>query len=172
MKYVKIGYITASFGVRGAFKVKPLTEYPEMIGEAEYLLLSTDGKTVTKSLKTLSVEPRGDCFLVKCEGVGSKDMSDALRNMSVLVSTDDLPEIGDDEIYWYMIEGAEIFDPAEHKIGILVDYIETGAHDVFRIKLEGGGYALISNNKTHVLSIDGRERKIVIEPEGLVREDV
>lgn len=172
MKYVKIGYVAASFGVKGSFKVKPVTENPEMIGEAEFLLLSTDGKTVAKSLKILSVEPVKDCFLVKCEGIGSKDMSDALKNMSVMVPTDDLPDTGDDEVYWYMIEGAEVFDPAEHKIGILVDYIETGAHDVFRIKLDGGGYALISNNKTHVLSIDARERKIVIEPEGLVREDV
>lgn len=172
MKFVKIGYVAGSFGVIGAFKVKPLTEYPEMISDADKLLLSTDGETVTKSLKIISVEPRGDCFLVKCEGVGSRDISDALKGMSVIVSSDDLPEIGDDEVYWYMIEGADVFDTAEIKIGTLVDYIETGAHDVFRIKLEGGGYALISNNKTHVLSIDARERKIVVEPEGLVREDV
>lgn len=172
MRLVKIGYITGSFGVDGGFKIKPLTEHPEIIGNAEFLLTSADGKTVAKSLKVKSITPRGDSFIAKSDNIATKEIADTLRNLSILVPEEELPNESNDEVYWFKIEGADVFDTDNHKLGILVDYIETGAHDVFRIKMDGGGYALISNNKTHVLSIDVRERKIVIEPEGLVREDV
>lgn len=172
MKFVKIGYIAGSFGLKGQVKARPITENPEIFYDMKFLLLSENASGPSKSLKIKSIEPHGELFLVKCDGIDFKDQAETLRNLSIIIEEDKLPKIESDEVYWYMIEGAEVTDACGNLIGVLDDYLETGSCDVLRIKLTDGGYALISNNKNHVLSIDAKERKVVIEPEGLVREDI
>lgn len=172
MKFVKIGYIAGSFGLKGQVKARPITENPEIFYDMKLLLLSENGNEPSKSLKIKSAEPHGEFFLMKCDGIDSKDHADGLRNLSIVTREDNLPTIDGDEVYWYMIEGAEVTDASGNLLGVLDDYLETGSCDVLRIKLTDGGFALISNNKNHVLSIDPKERKVVVEPEGLVREDI
>lgn len=172
MKFVSVGFSAGSFGLRGGIKIKPVTDNPQIFYEMEYLMLAERNKEVSKTFKVLSAEHHGEYFIIKCEGVDTKEKADALKNMSVMVPEDILPAEESDEVYWYKIEGAQVLDPEGSSIGILTDYLETGSGDVFKVKLAAGGNALISNNEKHVLSIDPAGHKVVIEPEGLVREDV
>lgn len=171
MKFIKIGSVTGAFGLDGVVKIRPLTETPELFYDMDYLLLGEQGKNnPSKSLKILSIEPHGDVFLVECERVDSKVKAESLKNMSVLITEDKLPVARDDEVYWFMIQGAAVVDEQGGIIGTLTDYLETGGADIFCIKLANGKEAYISNNKAHVISIDVTGKKVIVDPQGLVCE--
>ncbi len=171
MKFVRVGYVSGSFGLDGAFRVKPVTESPDIFSGMEFLLLAEDTKPV-RSLKIRDVRPHGDCLIIEADGVGSLKDAEALKGLKAVVPEDSLPDEEADEIYWYKIEGARVSDTSGRLLGTLADYMETGSCDVFRIKLSGGGYALVSNNKDHVLRIDADKGEITVDPAGLVSEDV
>ena len=50
--------------------------------------------------------------------------------------------------------------------------MESGSTDIFRIALQDGRYALISNNKDHVLEINTDDKYVVVSEQGLVYEDL
>jgi 16S rRNA processing protein RimM len=90
--------------------------------------------------------------------------------MDVVIPENMLPEL-DDEIYWSQLEGSPVLDINGDRIGELVDYMEGGSTEIFRIKCDDG-YYLVSNNKDHVLKIDVKEKKLIVAREGLISEDL
>ena len=171
MKFVRVGYISGAFGLDGEFRLKPLTENPEIFGNMEFLLLAKDYEPV-KSLKITNIKCHKGCLIVETDTI--KHIKDAqnLKGLSVIVPEDMLPKEDTDEIYWYKINGACVKDSKNCDIGTLCDYLETGSNDVFRIKLNNGNYALVSNNKNYVLNIDTDNKIITVNEEGLVFENL
>lgn len=171
MKFVSIGRVAGSYGLEGCIKVKPNTDNPWLFEEMEYLLLTKNGE-LKRSLKIEDVNVHNNVLIFKLSGISGDKQADSLKGMDVSVTEDSLPELPDDEVYLYQILGLPVYNESGNKVGVLVDLMETGASDVFRIELMQGGYALISNNKDHVLEINTDENKIIISESGLVYEDI
>lgn len=171
MKFVRVGSVAGSFGLDGVVKIKPVTENPQLLFDMEFLPLGQDG-VLKKSFRVLNVKVHGDFLLYTLDSVDSEQKAKELRGFDILLPEDKLPEPDTDEVYWYMIDGAAVNDINGNNLGVLVDYMETGSNDVFRIKLLDGSYAMLSNNKDHCLKIDPEGRIIIIDPIGLVSEEV
>lgn len=171
MKFVRVGYVAGSFGLDGAFRVMPVTDSPDIFSRLEFLLLSEKSDPV-RSLKIRDIRPHGDCFIIEADGIASLKDAESLNGLSAVVPENILPCEGADEVYWYKIKGALVSDTSGCLLGTLDDYLETGSCDVFRIKLNGGGYALVSNNEHHVLKIDADNGSVIVDQAGLIREDV
>jgi len=171
MKFIRIGFIKGTHGLSGEFKVAMSTENIKLLETLEYFMLGKDRKVIFSS-KIEYVEPMNDLFLVKLENINDVDTAKKYKGYEILIPMTLLPEEDDDEVYWFKIEGADVFDQDDVKVGILVDYIESGAADIFRIKGLDDKYYLISNNKDHVLSIDVRNKRVVVNTQGLVDEDL
>lgn len=171
MVFVRIGMVTGTFGLDGVLKVTPMTEHPQLLEESEFLMLAKDG-VPCRSLRIQEVWWHNGNLLYSLDGITASDMAKQLNGLEVVVPETYIPEANDDEVYWYMIEGADVVDEMGNKVGTLVDYIESSSTDIFRIKLNDGNYSLISNNKTHVLSIDSEKKEVVINMDGLVNEDI
>lgn len=171
MKFISVGRVAGSYGLEGCIKVKPNTDNPWLFDEMEYLLLTKNGE-LKRSLKIEGISVHNNVLIFKLSGISSDKQADSLKGMDVSVTEDSLPELSEDEVYLYQILGLPVYNESGSKVGVLVDLMETGAADVFRIELMQGGYALISNNKDHVLEINTDENKIVISESGLVYEDI
>lgn len=173
MNFVRVGYISGTFGLDGAVRVKPITENPEIFYNMEFLLLSKIYSLVpVKSLKIDDIREHKNYFVVELSSINKIKEAENLKGFSVVIPEYMLPEENEDEIYWYKINGACVNNLQNDKIGILCDYMETGSKDVFRIKLNNGGYALVSNNKDHVLNIDTKNKIVTVNEEGLVFENL
>lgn len=171
MKFVSIGRVIGSYGLEGCVKVKPNTDNLWLFDEMEYLLLTKNGE-LKRSLKIEDINVHNNVLIFKLSGISEDRQAESLKGMDVSVTEDSLPELEDDEVYLYEILGLPVYDESDKKIGVLVDLLETGATDVFRIELVQGGYALISNNKNHVLEINTDDKKIIISESGLVYENI
>lgn len=170
MKFISVGRVVGTYGLDGEFKVKPQTEHPHLFTEMEFLLLTSNNE-VKRSLKIEYMKPHGEFILIKVAGVNSEPEAKSLKGLSVAITEEMLPKAQSDELYWYEIEGATVVTENGNEIGKLIDYMETGSTDIFRISLNDGRFALISNNKSHVLEFNTDENKVIISELGLVYED-
>lgn len=171
MEFLRIGKIVDTHGMDGDIKILPITDNPEFFNVLEFFMLSEDGKVV-QSLDITSIRPQNGLLI--CNSVQLTCYDDALdvKGLDVVVPENMLPDASDGEVYWRDIEGSSIITDEGKKIGTLVDYIESGSSDVFRIEDEKGSFYLISNNPEHVLKIDASVKLITINEEGLVSEEV
>ncbi len=170
MNFFRIGKVIDSHGMNGEIKVLPITDNPEIFDEIDFLMLSKDGKVV-KSIQLESLNEQSQYFLCKLADIDSIDDAKEIKGLDVVVPENMLPETKEDEVYWKEIEGSQVFDTEGNKIGILRNYIETGGTDIFEITDDLGKEFLISNNPVHVLEINEREKKIIINIEGLVSDE-
>lgn len=171
MKFISIGKVAGTYGLDGKIKIKPLTSHPELFDKMEYLLL-TQNNELKRSLIIEDIRNHNDIFVVSLKGINSEENAAKLKSYMVSVTEDMLPKADDDEVYWHEIENFPVILPDKKEIGRLVDIMESGSCDIFRVALNDGRYALISNNKDHVLEINTNGKYVVISEDGLVYEDL
>ncbi|MGA1846064.1 ribosome maturation factor RimM [Deferribacter abyssi] len=170
MKYIKIGIIKNSHGLSGEVKVLPITEYPELFETLKILMLSKEGEII-KSLRVEEIRTHNEYYLIKLEDINDKETAKTLSGLEVMYPIHLLPKLNENEYYWFEIVGWEVYDTDGNFIGTLVDYEETGTAEAFRIKGEKTFY-MISNNKDHVLKMDKTRKRLIINRDGLVSEDL
>lgn len=169
MEFIRVGKLINTHGLDGDLVMQLTTDSPEIFDEMQYMMLAKDGD-VKASLKIEYMQDYKGNFLVGLAGVTDIDTALKYKGMDVVIPEDMLPESGGD-IYWRDLEGSRVFDSEGDFIGTLVDYMEAGGTDVFRIK-GAHGYYLISNNSDHVLEINAQEKKLVVSRSGLVSEEI
>lgn len=170
MKFIRIGRLIGGHGLEGELKVKLLTDNPELFDSIEYLMLAKDDSLV-RSYVIEQVRDHRGMLLVFVDGVETLEEAEALKGLDVVVPEEMLPEEEDGEVYWFKIENSRVVTETGEEIGKLVDYMEAGGTEVFRILLDKGGHAMISNNPRHVEKIDADARVIRIHSDGLVYEE-
>ncbi|MGE4317705.1 MAG: ribosome maturation factor RimM [Deferribacterales bacterium] len=169
MKFIKIGKLVNTHGLDGNLMMQVTTESPEILDEMQYMMLSKDGN-VKASLEIEYMNPYKGMLLIGFKGIGDVDAALKYKGMDVVIPEDMLPDL-DDGIYWHELEGCQVFDTEGNLVGTLIDYMEAGAAEVFRIKGEKETW-LISNNKNHVTEINVTEKKLIVAREGLISENV
>jgi 16S rRNA processing protein RimM len=169
MKFVRIGRILNTHGLDGELVMQLLTDSPEILDDMQYMMLAVKGD-VKASLEIEYMQDFKSNLLVAFKGVDGIDEAKKYKGMDVVVPEEMLPEL-EDEIYWSEFQGALVFDRNGEQIGTLVDYMEGGGADIFRIKC-ADGYYLVSNNIDHVLEIDVKNKKLVVDRVGLVSEEI
>lgn len=171
MKFISIGKVVGAYTLDGQVKIKPNTSYPELFYNMEYLLL-TENDEVKRSLKINNIKDHNGLFVAELAGISNADDAAKLKGMNVSITEDMLPKAQDDEVYWFEIENLPVYNEEKKELGKLIDVLEAGSSDIFRIALNDGRYALISNNKNHVLEINTAEKFVLISEQGLVYEDL
>lgn len=171
MKFVKIGAVRGTHGLDGELKISLNTDNAEIIENMDYLLLGKNHQVIFSS-KIDYFATQNNIMVVKVNNINDLDTAAKYKGFEVIVPENSLPAENPDEVYWYKIEGSKVIDDENAEIGTLVDYIESGSSDVFRIKKTDGSYCLISNNKYHVLNIDADNKLIKVSRDGLVDEDI
>ncbi len=171
MKFISIGRIAGTYGLDGELKIKPNTSNLGYFYQLEYLLL-TQNNELKRSLKIEDIRKHNNLFIIRLKGIDSEQDAVKLKHFSVSITEDMLQKTDSDEVYWFEIENFPVITPDKKEIGRLIDVLETGSTDVFRVALNNGRYALISNNKDHVLEINTDDKCVIVSEQGLVFEDL
>lgn len=169
MKFIKIGKLVNTHGLDGNLVMQVTTESPEILEDMQYMLLSRNGE-VKASLEPAYMNEYKGMLLVGFKGVEDVDSALKYKGMDVVVPEDMLPKL-EDSIYWHELEGCLVFDTEGKQVGTLIDYLEAGPTEVFRIQGDKCTY-LISNNKNHVTEINVKEKRLIVAREGLISENV
>jgi 16S rRNA processing protein RimM len=169
IKRIAIGKITAPHGVRGEFRLFPLTDFPERFKTLETAYLQ-DGRQV----KVEYARPHKQFFLVKLQGFDTPEVIATLRNMTLEVDQTDVAALPPGHFYIFDIIGMQVVTEEEEDLGTVVEVLETGSNDVYVVEKNVEGSTkkqqiLIPALKTVVLCIDVPTKKMVVRlPEGLI----
>ncbi len=164
-----IGKILAPHGVAGMVRVFPYTDYPERIKLLEEIELLRDSQR-----RVLAVEKsvlHGRYWLIKFAGIETRDDACLLVESLLVIPLGERLPLDDDSFYHDQLVGLTVYGGDDTVIGIVVDIIATGGHDLLVVEKSGEEEkrTLIPAVKRFVKRLDVAEGAMFVDlPEGLL----
>lgn len=133
---LRIGVVTTTHGIRGEVKVFPTTDDISRFKKCDEVILVT--RTGNLMLHVKSVK-----FFKNMVILGFKEFNDineveAFRKCDLMVTREHALPLKEGEYYLCDVIGAEVVAEDGSPIGEVTDVIETGANNVFAVRLEEG----------------------------------
>ncbi|MEB3320332.1 MAG: ribosome maturation factor RimM [Cyanobium sp.] len=133
-----VGRLVAPQGLRGELRVLPLSDFPERFTHAGRRWLRRAGQEArqTQLLGGRSL-PGKELFVVRLEGVDSRETAEALVGEELLVRSDDRPRLGRGEFHVLDLVGLEVRLLADRqaRIGRVIDLHHAG-NDLLEVQLD------------------------------------
>lgn len=157
---IRVARIGAAHGVRGEVKLWSFTQDPAAI--ADYGPLETEDGS--RRFEIESMRAAKDHFVARLSGVADRDAAEALRNVDLYVSRDRLPEIDEDDTFYYAdLVGLAAVAPDGTAFGRVTAIHNFGAGDIVEIvPVAGGAPLLLSFTEANVPEVDMAARRIVV----------
>lgn len=170
MKWLNVGKIVNTHGVRGEVRVISRTDFPEKrYAKGSELGLFMPKSTEPIMLTVLTHRKHKKFDLLTFENHDNIDEVERYRDGILKVSEDNLQELDEHEYYHYEIVGCTVVDLAGLVIGEVTEILTTGANDVWEVKPKEGKPHYIPYIQDVVKEVDVANQKIVIDPlEGLL----
>ncbi len=140
-KYLEIGKIVNTHGVRGALKVEPWCDSPEQLCSLETLYYKKRDEYMPLTVRTASIHKNH--VLIYFDGIDSIDEAMPLKNRVLFVDRDDLP-LADDRVFIADIIGLDVYDERDgSRLGRLKSVDESPANDLFVVETPDGHEVLV-----------------------------
>ncbi len=165
-KYISIGKISGVHGLHGNLKVHSYSDSLDAYESGcSIVLRSVAG--AEKSYTISKAQPHKKGVLLTLKEIADINAAEKLVGSDLLVSRSLLPELDDDEYYWFEIIGLQVFSEAGESLGTVKSIFPTGSNDVYVVKKKGVE-VLIPALESVIVSIDlDRNSMTVNLPEGL-----
>ena len=131
---VLIGEIKAVFGTRGWLKIHSETRPRDAI--LEYRSWQVGLKQDWQSFPLEVTRVQGPSLLVKLRGVDDREAAERLIGQRIAVLPNDLEPLPAGTFYWRDLIGLSVVNTAGVPFGTVQGLVETGAHDVLRVRGE------------------------------------
>ena len=160
-RYLQVGKIVSTHGVRGELRVQPWCDGPDYISRLSVLYFDGEGR---EGRKVLSCRPHGNITLLTLEGVDGIDAARALRGKILYMDREE-SGIGENEWFIEDLIGCQVLDAdSGREYGTLTEVSQTGANDVWHIRSAQGREYLIPAIRDVVREVFPQEERITITP--------
>lgn len=159
--FLAVGRLRRAHGLQGEMIMNILTDFPErlVIGKVVYV------GEAHMPIVIRSMRPKDKEILISFDEIHDPESAVAFRNQYLFVRADEIPPLPEGEYYHHQLLGLAAVSPQGDVLGTLVDIIETGAKDVYVIRLhENQGELLVPAVEPFVLGIDLDHGKIIVSP--------
>lgn len=151
-EYLQVGAIANTHGVKGEVKVFPTTDDPQRFKKLKTVLLDTGKEKI--ELEIESVKFFKQFVILKFKGYDTIEAIEKYRKMGLFVTRENAVKLKKDEYFIVDLIGLKVVTDTEEDLGELVDVIQTGANDVYVVKMADGKEVLIPAIKQCILSVD------------------
>jgi len=99
-EWLTVGLITSCHGINGQVKVKSLSDFDERFLKPGMRWLQKDNEPPTK-MELLSgfKQPGKETFIVKFQGINTRNHAEQLKKFKILVKTNELPKLKEQEFH-------------------------------------------------------------------------
>lgn len=149
---LQVGIISSTHGVRGEVKVFPTTDDLGRFKRLKEVILDT-GKE-SRILEIEGVKFFKQFAILKFKGIDNINDIEKYRGKSLFVTRTNAVKLKKDEYFIADLLGIKVLNEDGGELGILQDVIETGANDVYQIRLTDGRELLLPAIKQCVLEVD------------------
>jgi len=149
IEWLAVGTITSPQGLKGELRVYPDSDFPERFTQAGKRWMRDP-----KNLEIKEVQLKGgryvagkNLYVIKLEGVESREAAEEFRDYKLLVDKSDRPKLKKDEYHVSDLVGLEVFhQETKENIGVVVDLYSAG-NDLLEIKLHKQPEAEVKEEK-------------------------
>lgn len=159
-EYLVVGEVVRPQGLRGELKVKPYTDNPDRFFDLKRIRINGE----MRSLHCLRVH-EGFAY-IRLEGVYSREAADGMRGALLQIHRDEAVELPEDTEFIIDLIGCTAVDTEGVPHGVLKDILQPGGVDVYVFASEKGEMMVPALKKV-VLSVDVKEKRILLDAEGL-----
>lgn len=159
-KYLEIGQIVNTFGIKGMVKVKPFTDNIERFSNLEKIYIKN--KSGQTEYKIQEVKYHKNMVLVKFEGIENPEQADLLRNSYLIVDRETEESLEPGRYYIVDMIGLDVFTDDNEYLGKLEDIYNTGSNDIYVVKNELGKQVLLPAIEDVIKNIDMDNKKVIV----------
>ena len=157
----RVGVIANTHGVRGEVKVFPTTDAPERFKILKTVILDAKREKITLEIQAAKFFK--NLVIVKFKGIDNINDIEKYKGCDLYVTRENATPLNEGEYYIADLIDMTVVDEESNELGILHDVLQTGANDVFVVKLkENGKELLLPNIPSCVLKVDLDERKVTV----------
>ena len=166
--YLVVGHLNKAHGTKGEIFVWPLTDHPEG-SFAPGVILYVGDETgnapdpTRLSLAIQSARPFRRGYLLRLDGVDSRDAANALQGLYVLRPTDELEGAEEGEIFYHQLLGMKVVTVDGEEVGEVVEVYELRPADLLEVKGPSKSH-YIPFLSSIVRQIDTENATLVIDP--------
>ena len=158
-KYLEIGQIVNTFGIKGMVKIKPFTDDINRFDKLETIYI--ENRKGRKEYEIEEVKYHKNMVLMKLKGIDTPEEADLLRQSYLLV--DRRKEEPLEEGVYYIVDwlGLEAYTDEGQLLGKIDDIFNTGSNDIYVIKDELGKQILLPGLPEVLKQVDLESGKII-----------
>ena len=157
---LQVGVITQTHGIRGEVKVFPTTDDVNRFKKLKETILDTGKEKITLEIE--GVKFFKQFVILKFKGFDNINDIERYKSKSLFVTRANAVRLRRNEYFIADLIDIEVFDENDQPFGVLTDVMETGANDVYVIKMTDGREVLVPAIKECILSVDIEGRKMVV----------
>ncbi|MBD9482276.1 ribosome maturation factor RimM [Pseudomonas sp. PDM14] len=154
---IVLGKITSVHGIRGEVKIYSFTDPIDNLLDYRRWTLQRDGEV--KQVELVSGRLQGKVLVAKLKGLDDREVARTFAGFDICVPREQLPDLAEDEFYWYQLAGLKVIDQLGQLLGTIDHLFETGANDVMVVKPCAG-------------SLDDRERLLPYTAQCVLKVDL
>ena len=108
-EWLTVGFITSCHGINGQVKVKSLSDFEERFLKPGIRWLQKENKPPSK-IELLSgfKQPGKETFILKFQGIYSRNHAEQLKKFKIVVKTDKLPKLKKEEFHLLELTNLEV----------------------------------------------------------------
>ena len=159
-KYLEIGQIVNTFGIKGMVKVKPFTDNIERFDELEKVYI--ENKKGKKEYEIEEVKYHKNMVLIKFKGIENPEEANFLRESYLLVDRANEKPLEEGTYYIVDMIGLDVYTDENELLGKLEDIFNTGSNDIYVVKNELGKQILLPAIDDVLKEIDMENRKVIV----------
>lgn len=159
-KYLEIGQIVNTFGIKGMVKVKPFTDNIERFNNLEKIYIKN--KSGQTEYKIQEIKYHKNMVLIKFEGIENPEQADLLRNSYLMVDRETEEPLEPGRYYIVDMIGLDVFTDNNEYLGKLEDIYNTGSNDIYVVKNELGKQVLLPAIEDVIKNIDMDNKKVIV----------
>ena len=158
-KYLKIGTISTTHGLKGEVKVFPATDL-ERFEDLSYVLLDTGREKLRLNIE--QVRYFKNLVILKFEEFTDISDVEKYRGKELWIPREDAQPLEENEYYIGDLIGMEVLDEMDRRIGKIQDVLQSGANDVYVISREDKEDLLLPAIHDCVLSVDVENARMCV----------
>ena len=156
----RIGEIANTHGIRGEVKVYPTTDDVARFKKLKKCILET--KQGEMLLHVESCKFFKQFAILKFKEFNNINEVEQYKHCSLYVEREDAVKCEEDEYYIADLVGCTVYNEDDSELGDLIDVIQTGANDVYVVRMESGKELMIPAIKECILSVSITERRVKV----------
>ena len=159
-KYLEIGQIVNTFGIKGMVKVKPFTDDITRFDRLEKVFVKSKQNKTEYEIE--DVKYHKQMVMLKLKGIDNVEEAEHLRRSYLLVDRKNEEPLEEGVYYIVDLLGLEVYTDEGILLGKVDDIFNTGSNDIYVIKDELGKQILLPGIDEVIKKVDLENGRITV----------